>query len=751
MKTHFRTGLALAAIAIAGLIAGCSSDGGGGSTPQAVSQGVITGFGSVFVNGIEFDTVGSSIVMDDQPSVQGSLGLGMVVTVRGSWDDNLGTGTASSVTYADDLQGPIGGIDAGLGTFTVLGQAVRVDQNTRYEHTTGLAGADPLAAGEIVEVSGLPDGSGAIRATHVERKGIGDDVELKGVVAGAPGADSFILVSASNPDLAYTVMFTGPLPSGIGSGSYVEVHVESFNAMTIVASEIELEDDLSPGEGAAVEIEGYVTSYVSPAQFEVNGIPVDASSVLNLPPLMNGLAVEVEGTNNAGVLVAHELSLKGTGEGVITAKGSIFVNGIEYDVAGATISVDGASATESSLSIGMVVQVRGRSDHATGTGQAEEIIYADDLQGPIETIDPVALTFVVLGMTVQTDNTTIFDDVAGFFALAVGDLVEVSGVSDPQNGTVRAAYVEKHAAGEMEIKGTVASWDGTSTFELIINDNAPIYVVDYSSMASSLPAEFADGVYVEVKASAFDAGTLTVSAEEIHIEDSLEPSDGEHVEVEGVISGYAASLQTFVVEGVSVNASALNPVGLIDGLEVEVEGPMIEGVLIATEITVEQESSIEVEGDVEAVDAALGTVTVLGTVFAVDVSTIMKDSSAAGLSALTLADLAAGDHLVVAAYPSDGTSYQAALVERKDAALQAMMQGPVTAYSDTAPFSVTILGNAIALAPGNPTQFTDLSLNPIDAASFFAAIMTPTTPVSVSWDDFVDFATAPNEAELESP
>ena len=72
--------------ALALLQAGCGGGGGGGGGlagggigGTGVTSGAISGFGSVFVNGIEFETAGTSFDVDDDPAaVEGDLGIGMV-------------------------------------------------------------------------------------------------------------------------------------------------------------------------------------------------------------------------------------------------------------------------------------------------------------------------------------------------------------------------------------------------------------------------------------------------------------------------------------------------------------------------------------------------------------------------------------------------------------------------------------------------------------------------------------------------
>ncbi len=97
-------------------------------------------------------------------------------------------------------------------------------------------------------------------------------------------------------------------------------------------------------------------------------------------------------------------------QGPITGFGSVIVNGVRYATSGASIIVDGASATEADLAIGQVVRVEGSVDANGTTGTATTIIFDDDVEGPVQSIDLATGRIVVLGQPVQTSAATSFDD-----------------------------------------------------------------------------------------------------------------------------------------------------------------------------------------------------------------------------------------------------------------------------------------------------------------------------------------------------
>ena len=173
------------ATAIALSIAACSPAdnegvaGIGGS--GYVSSGSVTGFGSVFVNGVKFETDNSTFDVDGNPDgTQDDLAIGMIVQVSGSINADGITGNATSIRYDDELQGPVKGpitydADRVTATFTVLGVTIIIDSGSTSFDIDGDLPVNTLSiltASEDnnVEVSGFFDSSGNLKATRVELK-----------------------------------------------------------------------------------------------------------------------------------------------------------------------------------------------------------------------------------------------------------------------------------------------------------------------------------------------------------------------------------------------------------------------------------------------------------------------------------------------------------------------------------------------------------------------------------------------------
>ena len=427
-------------------------------------------------------------------------------------------------------------------------------------------------------------------------------------------------------------------------------------------------------------------------------------------------------------------------KGVITAKGSVFVNGIRFSTTGATIKVDDNPGVENDLKVGMVIKVRGTSDDATKLGTATSIEARDALEGNIEAVNTANNTITVMGQVIKVeDNVTRLndDDTVKVFAGAnfvVGDRVEIDGFPD-DNGGLRATRVAKKVSGEFEIKGFINNLTASSFDLSLLSGGATTLTVNFA--AGALPAGAANGSIVEVKSlTAPAAGAITASL--IHLEDRLGAA-GEKVEVEGLVT--SGTVADFMINGqrVITNAATLFEGGLesdfVVGAKLEAEGPLdASGAIVAVKISFR--SSIKMEANASAVSAT--SLTLLGKTVAINQLTRIDNGP-----------IADGDHLEVRASLDRDGNLIASRIVKKSASSQAFLQGPITA-SDSAAGTITILGNVI-LTNGQ-TEFrisTDSSEAAVTAATFFARLSPNITIVKVRWDNFTDIALAVKQAEIE--
>lgn len=262
--------------------------GGGGSTPGTTTntpttnntvstKGIITGFGSVFINGVRFETSSSQIVSQDDGTVivenpsnaelQNILGLGQVISVSGSQSDSS-NGIANTISIDNELLGQISSVSATNASFVVLGQTVSVTPNTIIDDSIieAARGSEinndlPFSSlpesldqlfnvGMIVEISGIPSQNG-FEATRIE------DVDNTNPINTTPINNSTAEVKGIVTNLTPTQFSINDLTVIYGAsdldsedfanldlrdGLFVEVHGMVISSNMIEATRIELED-----------------------------------------------------------------------------------------------------------------------------------------------------------------------------------------------------------------------------------------------------------------------------------------------------------------------------------------------------------------------------------------------------------------------------------------------------------------------------------------------------------------------------
>ncbi len=98
------------------------------TTAITSTTGVITGFGSVFVNGVEYETDTTHVSTDDQESAnETDLEVGMVIILAGVINSDGTTGSAETIHYEEQIKGPLESIDLAVSTMTVMGQIIIFD------------------------------------------------------------------------------------------------------------------------------------------------------------------------------------------------------------------------------------------------------------------------------------------------------------------------------------------------------------------------------------------------------------------------------------------------------------------------------------------------------------------------------------------------------------------------------------------------------------------------------------------------
>ena len=427
----------LTLICAAALTAACGGSSGGaapnasgvgtGTADPAFAFGAISGFGSIIVNGVRYDTSSASFSIDDSPGSESELEVGDVVLIDGTVSSSGTTGTATSVTFNDNVEGPISAIpDAS--TLIVLGQTVRVNADTSFDDSIPGASFAGLAVDNIIEVSGFVDANGDILATRIELKTLGGELEVTGIVSGHNAGAMTFMINALVVNYA-SAMLDNDFPGGsITDGDLVEAKGLTINqAGELVATEVDYEDDQVAGNADDhVEIEGLITRFNDATDFDVSGFPVTTNNQTVFEGDVNNLGlnvkVEVEGDlNAAGVLVADKVDIRrdsvveieGAVDSVDPGAGTVTVLDITIHVDSLTRMEDKLLDTQpfalQDISAGQFIEVRGSENpNAAGEVLAARLERDDPddtiLQGIVESVTEPMIT--ILGVRIDTSGVS---------------------------------------------------------------------------------------------------------------------------------------------------------------------------------------------------------------------------------------------------------------------------------------------------------------------------------------------------------
>jgi len=303
-----------------GLVAGIGGGvGSGGTGAPASSVGAISGFGSIVVNGVRWETDAARLVLADADGLK----LGMTVRVVGELDAELAVGRATEVTSAAELRGMATAIDAGAGRFSVLGIQVSADEGTVY--AGGIGSLGDLREGQAVQVYGLPGTGGQLRATRVELLPGGAPV-LTGTIEELDTEARTFRLGTTTVRYAGAAFDPAFPATRLANGQNVRVRTSAPGA-SVDATAVEAWYTVTTEEGSRVTLSGQLEG--SPGALRIDGVPVDVSSasVSGGPAsaLVPGVVVEAAGTVRDGVLVAERVRLRqgASSSQVFTARGNV--------------------------------------------------------------------------------------------------------------------------------------------------------------------------------------------------------------------------------------------------------------------------------------------------------------------------------------------------------------------------------------------------------------------------------------------
>lgn len=549
--------------------------------PVVIKTGIITGFGSIHIDGKRYLTDNAEFTVNGQAGSNiDQLHVGMKVSIATNEVDSE-TPEAVSVNYAAEIEGVITSIDRNNQQIFVSGTTVTYSDLTHFIQTT----ENLLTVGDRIEVNGYPAADGSYLATAIKL-----DTDTNNV------ADSYTTGTISNLDTTAQTF--------------------SLNALTINYASAIIEGTLSDGQLAKVE-----------------GVVLDS--------IMNATEIEILSITNIRAQYTDDISALEI-EGLVTAldlaNNTLAINGLSV-LLGAQVSYEDGVAAD--LQVGQFIEVKlGQNDEVVGIQFKRNEYYIDGkVKGIIEAIDLTNNTLTLNGQVYHVTATTRFEDdddqYINLAGLQLNDLIEVVFSQNNDQNMIQRIEREREQEfdNEWEIEGRTTAWTDTSItingITITLSDTIRYINNDFVVTKADFIALLAEGVYVEAEGGIDAQNEILLHKIEIEAHRSSNQSNDDnnddgnsgdnnandnssnddrhqgYVELEGRVT-QLLSESSFMLQGVEVrlndnaklelndlNVDVLTFMAQINvGSRIEIEGQWVDNLYIdALEAEIEQDDN----------------------------------------------------------------------------------------------------------------------------------------------------------------
>lgn len=585
------------------------------------SQGVISGFGSVFVNGTRFNTNNSIITTDNTSNGSDSdLDIGMNVSVLGLISDDGSMAKAAKIEYSAIVRGPLEAVNLLTQEVTVLGQVILTDAFTEFKDTDLVS----LSPGDIIEVSAILNSENVLLATLIKKLDEADTVLiLRGEVSQVD--TDLMIFQIDNLMIDYS---SAQVEGVLNNGVYVKVTADIAPVNNVLtAIEVEVKEPKIELD-AMITLDGIISEIISleELKFKVNNqvTQITESTRLengNVTDLALNKRVKVFGQlNEENILILHKIRFDKPG--IIKVDGfvdsidsdvSISVLGINFIVDKHTHFIDKSALKVKHFSLTDIeikdrVQIKAFEQDSQfiirqlkRTDPETDII---KLEGLISNINQDENTFELNEISIITNELTKFeydDDVSQsqFFTLIQdNDEVEIKGIIQ-EDGSLLAIKVEFEEDDEnsnrVELKGIID--DGfVSSAEFSVNGHAIITNVN-TEYEGGQASDLAAGIEIKIKGQQSEAGVILA----LKIEFDTDEDENE-VDLEGSIDTFV-SAQNFTIGEFTISTNEHTEYkngtedDLAQGTKVEVEGVLkSDNSILATKIEFKHDDELEIKG-----------------------------------------------------------------------------------------------------------------------------------------------------------
>jgi len=509
---------AILAIAATLLLSGCGGGavatllaevGSGGTGGPIRVLGILTGFGSMIVDGMRRDDSRASYMSEEDQGpalAMASTGmmLGHSLELNLDADDSI-----TSVMISPELVGTVSGVAAN--NITVLGTKVTINKDTAVGPVTALAGyTSPTAIqiGDRVVVYGLlkTDSLGvtSLQATLIAQKTSGTGVRLTGYITQYNAtAGTFVI---GNQTVTIGSATLNPAGTSLSNGQLVTVWSNASPIGTAIsANTIRIKGP--SGSSGTLTLSGPISGYASTASFKIRNTTVDAANATLLPSgttLSDNKYVVATGKYDAATNKLTATSVTVYAPAAPTAvelHGTItnFVSPSSFTVRGAV--VDASSATVSGgtlaqLSNGVFVNVLGAISNNQVKAATIQIVSLNPLNAP-------SGAMLDLMGTIGS-----YDSASGRYTMTTSSGTVLSGTTTPSmfynNGTATNLSIGQ----AVNVRGTLS------------NNVLSTSVMGFTQMPA-MPAvgmTYLEGTASNVTATSFDLNGMTIQRNGVPIQ-----------------------------------------------------------------------------------------------------------------------------------------------------------------------------------------------------------------------------------------
>jgi len=454
LTRHTALKAAASGLLVALLLQGCG--GGGGSTAisdtgSQLASGVVTGFGSVFVDGVEIEDAKASVVAENANGSTNNSVLQMGQSVR---VDHDGKGTASKVTVDAAVVGAVSSINTTALTLTVAAQKVRINNDVTTGPTTVWAGgytslSDVLTT-DLVEVHGSPVFDSAtstyqLVATRIQKMSAISSLKVNGKISNLDTtAKTFKLNGLT---VSYASASLRPSTTTLANDLLVTAYgpTSGLSGTTLTANNLKVNRlQNSTATDTTAQVGGQVSLFNSSTKtFEVQGVKVAVGSAAITPPgasIANNAYVKVSGTvGSDGSLTATAIQVREQSTTNDLAKVKLmgvisdFVDSASFVVRGVPVDASGINAATACPGVTLAnnVPVQVTATQQTNTPvvlatsmscQSPSNLVIRPADGVVSNVNASAKTFALTAPGSSTATTVLWSDTTTFVGLTSSSL-----------------------------------------------------------------------------------------------------------------------------------------------------------------------------------------------------------------------------------------------------------------------------------------------------------------------------------------